>query len=114
MALTQARLKEVLDYSPETGLFYWRERRGSKAAGSQSGVIGHDGARLIRVDGVLCDTASDLKGAYRDKKRWSSRIYADGRNYFLGSFDTAQEAASAYDAAARHLHGEFARTNEAA
>ncbi len=43
--------------------------------------------------------------------RWSSGIYADNRARNLGVFDTPEEAATAYDAAARQLHGEFARLN---
>lgn len=57
------------------------------------------------------DTASGLKGAYRDKKRWTSRICIDGKNVHLGMFDTAEDAAKAYDEAAKKLHGRFARIN---
>lgn len=44
--------------------------------------------------------------------RWRAEIYADGKRYRLGRFNTPELAAAAYDAAARKLHGEFARTNE--
>lgn len=42
---------------------------------------------------------------------WQARIMKDGKRHFLGNFSTPEEAARAYDAAARELHGEFARLN---
>jgi hypothetical protein len=54
---------------------------------------------------------SGLKGAYWDKRaeRWMSQIKHQGRQHYLGYFDTAEQAHAAYAAAAVRLHGEFAR-----
>ncbi len=50
--LTAERLRELLDYSPETGEFRWRVRRGSARSGSVAG--GQNlGYRTIRVDHTL-------------------------------------------------------------
>jgi hypothetical protein len=43
--------------------------------------------------------------------RWQARIMRDGKRIFLGNFDRPEEAARAYDAAARSLFGEFAWVN---
>lgn len=60
------------------------------------------------------DNTSGFKGViayYRDKTRWVARLYCDGKLKQLGVFETAIEAAVAYDEAARKYRGEFAKLN---
>jgi len=49
--LTQKRLKELLDYNPETGVFTWKiSRRGRSNVGEQAGYVNQIGYHMIGVD----------------------------------------------------------------
>ncbi|WP_421883281.1 HNH endonuclease signature motif containing protein [Methylibium sp.] len=52
------------------------------------------------------NSRSGLLGASWSKamKRWTARIHHDGKHHFLGYFDTAEEAHSAYLSAKRKHH----------
>lgn len=43
-------------------------------------------------------------GVHRNRNKYRSRIMADGQSYYLGTFDTPEEAHEAYLEAKRHLH----------
>jgi hypothetical protein len=61
-------------------------------------------------------TSSRFKGVYlqRSSGKWIAAIGRERRRFHIGVFSTEQEAADAYDSAAREQWGEFARTNAAA
>jgi hypothetical protein len=53
-----------------------------------------------------------LKGLTRTKRgKWGARIRTDAGRLHLGTFNSPEEAAKAYDAAALKYHGRFARLN---
>jgi len=53
--LTQERLKEVLDYNPETGIFVWKVQNGKRIkAGDIAGSVNKRGYTVIGVDLNLC------------------------------------------------------------
>lgn len=52
-----------------------------------------------------------LKGAYPHAGRFAATICIGGKQVHLGTYDLAEDAGKAYDAAARFYFGEFAHTN---
>lgn len=57
-----------------------------------------------------CVPSSRYKGVRRSGK-WAAQIGENQKKRHLGLFETEQEAASAYDRAARQIFGPFARLN---
>ena len=50
-------------------------------------------------------------GWNKNAGKWNTRCRIDGRNTHIGLFSDEEDAARAYDRAARESHGEFARLN---
>lgn len=59
------------------------------------------------------NNTSGFKGVnwHSHSRKWKAQIRANGTKRHLGVFGTPEEAARAYDDAARELHGEFAAVN---
>lgn len=63
---------------------------------------------------IYRNNTSGFKGVTRNTgtgRPWRASLRSDGRRHHLGYFDTAEEAARAYDTAAAEHFGEFARPN---
>lgn len=73
--------------------------------------------RLCTVSQNVCNRPaqsnnwSGLKGVSYVRGSWIARIGLNRKRYHIGCYRTATEAARAYDARAKELHGEFARLN---
>lgn len=59
------------------------------------------------------DNTSGFKGVTwrKDRNQWRAHIMVSGHQHSLGAYATAEEAARAYDAAAREFFGEYAALN---
>lgn len=54
--------------------------------------------------------ALGVKGVYEKRGKFAAQIRANGKKHCLGYFDSIKEAAAAYVAAAKLLHGDFFRS----
>ena len=63
--------------------------------------------------GLTSNNRSGYKGVHwaADRGKWRSEITVDGKHIRIGSFETAEDAARAYDEYALFYFGEFAKTN---
>ena len=61
--------------------------------------------------GAPKSNTSGFKGVSWHRNRWRAKIQSNGKHFHLGRFKDINDAARAYDAAAKVLHGEFARVN---
>ena len=67
-----------------------------------------------RNSGIRSHNTTGYKGVAHRKHstRWWARIVVDGKFIYLGQYDTAEEAALAYNKAAIKYFGEFASPNK--
>ena len=64
--------------------------------------------------GKYKNNKSGFKGVSFDKHRnkYQATIYINGKNKYLGYYETAEEASKAYEAKAKVIHGEFYYKNK--
>lgn len=90
-------------------------------------VVDHDNRDPLdnrRANLVICSQSENLakrpapragqyRGVYFERRggRWRAQISVGGRDRYLGTFDTPELAAQAYDVAAAAAFGRFARLN---
>ena len=156
MRVSIERLREIINYDPDTGVVTWAKSRRSAPAGKVAGCLDKRcGYVSIRIDfkqylmhrliwfyvyGVFPEHQIDhidgdksnnrlanlreatisqnsqnrrrgqgrskLLGAHwlGDVKRWRSSIGIAGKNFYLGIFDTPEEAHECYKNAKRKMH----------
>lgn len=60
---------------------------------------------------VASRSRSGFKGVVRERRKWRAVIQFDGQVHQLGRFSAPEDAARAYDVAAKKYHGVFAKLN---
>jgi hypothetical protein len=156
--LSQERLKELLHYDAETGVFTWLQRRGGSLKGDKAGNLNVTGYIHIYVDGspykahrlawlyeagefppgfidhingvrddnrlcnlrpvtnqenvcnirgVRSDSKTGILGVSRRQSKYVAVVRHKGERYFLGYFETAEEAHDAYIAKKREVSPTF-------
>lgn len=97
--ILEAKPGQEVDHEDTDGLHNWRTnlRLATRVTNNQNRR-----ARPGKFKGVWLPP---------DRKRWRAALKLDGKQISLGSFDTEEAAARAYDTAARKHFGEFARCN---
>lgn len=127
--ISQADLKGILQYAPDTGLFYWRKKIARKViVGNVAGTVGSShGYRAIKINGTiylahrlawlymtgawsiwseghingdrLDNSWANLRECTAAQNRQNRAVHAD-----TGYFDTQDEAFAAYKRAKAELH----------
>jgi hypothetical protein len=160
LKIEHSRLRELLEYNPETGVFTRKYSKRSKNPNRIAGSVDKLGYRYLMVDGTTypahhlawfwvtktwpegeldhkngvrddnsfgnlrpashhqnmqnrgrpSNNKSGFKGVCAEGSKWRAYIGSNGKRYSLGTYDSPEETHAAYRKAARHLNGEFART----
>lgn len=59
--------------------------------------------------GIIARNTSGYRGVsfHKQSKKWRARIWVNGKEETIGSFENPQEASEAYENRAKEVHGEF-------
>jgi AP2 domain len=89
-------------------------KNGNRLDNRKQNLILGDKATINIVRKIQSNNSTGYRGVSRDKKtgRWQAHIGYKGAQYVLAHFDSAEEAAYAYNIAARDFWGDLAYQND--
>jgi hypothetical protein len=107
------RRRPLLLHTFLTGYPMTDHRDGDGLNNTRSNLREATGSQNAHNAGLRQDNTSGYRGVswHKGNRRWGARIMHLKRTHILGQYATAEDAARAYDEAARELHGAFARLN---
>jgi hypothetical protein len=89
----------------------WDHRNGNVCDNRRENLRLASEAQNSRNRRKISSARHRFKGVWKKANHWEAYICIDGKRTYLGCFATEQEAAEAYDRAARQHYGEFACVN---
>lgn len=82
---------------------------GDKLNNQRSNLRICNGSQNQMNRGIQKSSTTGFKGVSPLRNQFRAQIYVNGRQYYLGSFETKALASAAYKEAVLKYHGEFAR-----
>ena len=110
--LTIDRLKSLLSYNPNSGVFHHITDKGPQGRiWSIAGTICKDG--YIAITSKREGLSSKYKGVtwHKKDKIWRCAIVVNGVRHMLGNFKNEDDAGRRYNEAALQYFGEYAKLN---
>jgi hypothetical protein len=92
----------TFDTTQEAALAYDRKARQC----GEDRLLNYESIKAAEDAAVQARPPSGFYGVSAKRKRWIAQIYYDSKSHYLGTFDTKQEAALAYDREARQCGGD--------
>ncbi len=108
VAVNVAMHRLIIDAPPHREVDHWDGDKLNNCKANLRVVTNRQNQMNRRVSRA---NANGFKGVTHDRGKWNAKISDEGRRVHIGRYATADEAAMAYDTAARRLFGVYARLN---
>lgn len=85
------------------------ENRAKMIPEERFGIIEHTSITMLSSNKIATNNTSGIKGVsyHKQKNKWTSRLSFKGKSYWLGAYNTIEEATTARKIAEEKLYGDF-------